>query len=172
MGTLARNMVFAVAAMLALTGVSEAGGRIQGECVPPGGQQVPIPQLGFYSHFNGDGEFITGVIQGSPAQQVGLEYSDVIVAVNGYRLSYSGAWWDAMARAVAQGHVTLSIRDCRTGMIVYRHLNLGNPYPPQSVPKSQQYRPIGTTANRDLNRDPGAEIAAGILQIIGAALDQ
>jgi len=93
----------------------------------PSGGYVPVPRLGFDSFYNGSGEQVTAVRRGSLAWRLGLEPGDVIVAVSGLRLQYDGAWYGAMRRAVQQGHVTLAIRDWRTGRIVYRTLNQGGP---------------------------------------------
>jgi S1-C subfamily serine protease len=81
---------------------------------------VPVPQIGFYSDFNGEGEEIVEVLCGSIAEQIGLEEGDVILAVNGYRLDRPGAWSPAIRRAAATGYVRLAIQDVNTGDVVYR----------------------------------------------------
>ncbi|HOM17893.1 MAG TPA: PDZ domain-containing protein [Thermoguttaceae bacterium] len=95
---------------------------------------TPIPRLGFCSYFNGEGEYVTEVFEGSIAWEIGLEPDDVIVAVNGYRLNHDGAWYRAMRRAVLQGYARLAIVDCRTGYIVHRTVHFGHGHGPHSTP--------------------------------------
>lgn len=94
-------------------------------CPPPQPHIAQAPRLGFSSYFNGCGERVTYVIPRSLAWRIGLEPGDTIVALNGSRLSYDGAWYNLIAMAAYEGHVTLAIRDWRTGRIVYRHIDLG-----------------------------------------------
>lgn len=119
-----------VAAALLSVAQADAKDRIW---PPPGGGCVP--RLGFNSYFNGWGEHVTSVNCGSLAWSIGLEAGDTIVAVNGMRLTYDGAWYQAMAQAAAQGHVVLAIRDWRTGGMAYRHINLGGPVVTPKAPR-------------------------------------
>jgi len=122
MRTLARNLVFAVAAMLAAAGASQADARTTRINPHPGF----VPRLGFCSYnVAGYGEVVTRVRWGSKAYRIGLEPNDVILSVNGFPLTYHGAWHQAVAQAAQTGGwLTLRIRDCRTGHIVHRSLSL------------------------------------------------
>jgi membrane-associated protease RseP (regulator of RpoE activity) len=87
-----------------------------------------LPQFGFAS-FNiaGVGERVTFVQWGGLASQLGLEPGDLILSMNGFRLSYHGAWNDALQYAVANGGwVQLAIRDVRTGHLAYRQTFIGD----------------------------------------------
>ncbi len=101
--------------------------------LPPGGGPS-VPYLGFDSYFAPGGEHVTNVHYGSPAEQMGLEPGDRILAVNGVRLRYDGHWYQLVQRAAYQGHVTLAIRDWRSGQVAYRSVSLGggNPIRPKS----------------------------------------
>ncbi len=59
---------------------------------------------------------------GSRAARLGLEPGDVLLSLNGYRLTYSGSWNDALSRALFEGNgfVRLTVRDVRTGDIRVR----------------------------------------------------
>jgi hypothetical protein len=86
-----------------------------------------LPRFGF-SSFNiaGIGERVTFVQWGGLASQLGLEPGDVILSMNGYRLTYHGSWSDALYRAMAtSGHVRLRIRDVRTGFVAVRQMYIG-----------------------------------------------
>lgn len=97
-------------------------------------QEVPVPRIGFSSYFDGQGEQVTSVRSGSLAARIGLEPGDVILAVNGQRLTYDGAWYRLMSGAAKRGNLTLAIRDWRTGRIAYRYVNLGGPTPTMKSP--------------------------------------
>jgi predicted metalloprotease with PDZ domain len=115
-------LVFSATVILAKCQTTNAGDRVW----PPSQQQaVFVPQLGFMSFFNGYGEQVVSVTPGSLAWEAGLEPHDVVVAVNGARLRYDGHWYALMQDAAYRGHVMLAIRDCRTGQIVRRHIDLG-----------------------------------------------
>jgi S1-C subfamily serine protease len=124
------NAMFRVSVLTAIVAVTVIGASVDANAeqkIHPLGGVAPVPRLGFNSYFNGYGEAVTFVHWGSRASRIGLEPSDVIVAVNGYPLNYNGAWYAAMGQAAAVGHATLAIRDWRTGRIVYRHVHLGGP---------------------------------------------
>lgn len=90
--------------------------------------QPQLPRFGMHSYNDGFGEVIVRVRHGGLACQLGLEEGDVIKRLNGYRLSYHGAWQDALAHAMADGgHIVLRVRDGRTGHLVSRHVDL-DPY--------------------------------------------
>ena len=128
MMTKVRTVVFSSVALavVLLSGV-EANAQ-KAKVWPPsnGGPSYPVPRLGFASYFDGVGEHVTGVRPGSRAWRMGLEPGDIILAVNGYRVRYDGQWNSLMRRAARHGHVTLAIRDWRTGNTVYRRQRLGN----------------------------------------------
>ena len=47
--------------------------------------------------------------------------SDVLLSLNGYKLTYSGSWNDALSRALYDGnYIRLKIREFRTGNIFVR----------------------------------------------------
>lgn len=86
------------------------------------GEPYGLPKFGFSSStIYGYGERVVFVRPGGRAAQLGLEPGDVIVSLNGYRLSYSGSWNDALSRAIYDGGlVQLRVRDVRTGSIRLR----------------------------------------------------
>lgn len=87
---------------------------------------APAPELGFSSYVvSGTGEYVLAVRRGSTAARIGLEPGDVILALNGRRLTSEKAWHQAMGNAAAShGRVTLEIRDGRTGTVDYRTCHL------------------------------------------------
>lgn len=135
MYTSLRTFALLTASALALLATGQAAQAQQRIWPPSQCQTVHIPRLGFSSYFNGYGEHVTSVIPGSLAWNIGLEPGDTIVAVNGTRLTYEGAWYEVVAQAAYQGHLTLAIRDWRSGRVVYRHVDFGNG--PPSTPKRQ-----------------------------------
>jgi hypothetical protein len=101
----------------------------------PGFNPTPsiyLPKFGFNSfNIGGYGERVTFVKWGGLASQLGLESGDTILSMNGFGLTYHGAWNDALYQAMLNGgFVQLSIRDVRTGWIVTRTANLGGGYGP------------------------------------------
>lgn len=103
----------------------------------PTGSPVPVetvglsrvPRFGFSSQFGWRygalGEHVTRVNFGSPAQRLGIETGDAVVAVNGRQLRTANCWYNAIDRAAKHdGWVTLKIRDGRTGGLAYRTANL------------------------------------------------
>jgi len=99
----------------------------------PGHNTVTQPPLLGYSYqvIPGYGFQVTGVLGGTPAARIGLELGDVILSINGHRLTHYGA--DVPARILAARHggwVTLRIRDVRTGLFVTRSTNLFHQYHP------------------------------------------
>jgi S1-C subfamily serine protease len=92
-------------------------------------QPNELPKLGFDSQMiSGYGEQVTFVEQGSKAFRLGMQQNDVVLSVNGVRLTHRDAWQTAIANAVGEsrGSVTLKIRVARTGAVVERHTNLLN----------------------------------------------
>ncbi len=87
-----------------------------------------LPKLGFDSQLiAGYGEQVTYVERGSTAFRLGLEAQDVILSLNGKRLTQRGAWQAALQTAVDEGgSVILKVRDARTGAIAVRQTKLLN----------------------------------------------
>ena len=74
------------------------------------------------------GEEVNEVQLGSPADRMKLLPGDVILAVNGIRLTTPISWQAAMDRmAQRDGWVTLKVRCRDTGIIAYRTTNLLRP---------------------------------------------
>jgi predicted metalloprotease with PDZ domain len=86
------------------------------------GEPYGLPKFGFSSStISGFGERIEFVRPGGRAFRLGLEPGDVILSLNGYKLTYSGSWNDALSRALYDGNlVRLKIRDVRTGNVYFR----------------------------------------------------
>jgi hypothetical protein len=133
MSTFTRKSVLALLASLTLITVSAASAappqKLLMNPYPGQGQGGwELPKFGFSSFNNGWGERITGVRWGGIAQRMGLENGDTILSLNGYPLSYHGAWKDALREAVYQngGHLKLKVRDVRTGQIAFRHTYIGD----------------------------------------------
>jgi hypothetical protein len=87
-----------------------------------------LPEFGFSSfNIHGVGDRVTFVRWGGLAAQLGLEPGDLILSMNGFRLTYHGAWNDALQYAVANGGwVQLTVRDVRTGRLAYRQTFVGD----------------------------------------------
>lgn len=86
------------------------------------GEPYGLPKFGFSSStIYGYGERVVYVKHGSRASHLGLEAGDVLLSLNGYKLTYSGSWSDALSRALYDGnYVRLKVRDVRTGNIYFR----------------------------------------------------
>jgi predicted metalloprotease with PDZ domain len=133
MTTISRRTVFALLASLTLTTISTASAsQPQALLLNPGPTCYDLPRFGFSSfNINGFGERVTSVRWGGIAQRMGLESGDVILALNGYSLSYSGSWSDALREAMNNGGwVQLTIRDVRTGIVATRETFVGGGYGP------------------------------------------
>ena len=62
-----------------------------------------LPKFGFSSStIHGFGERVESVRWGGRAARLGLEPGDVILSLNGYRLTYRGSWNDALSRCLVQ----------------------------------------------------------------------
>lgn len=129
MKTLAHNTALALIATLTFV----AAGTAQAEqpkallVAPTPGYN--LPKFGFNSYnIAGYGDRVTYVRWGGLASQLGLEPGDTILRVNGFPLTYHGAWNDALYQAMSSGGwVQLTIRDVRTGMVTYRQTSFGTP---------------------------------------------
>jgi hypothetical protein len=86
------------------------------------GEPYGLPKFGFSSStIYGYGERVVNVRYGGRASQLGLEPGDVILSLNGYRLTYPGSWNDALSQALYNNNfVQLKIRDVHTGNIYFR----------------------------------------------------
>ncbi len=133
MTTFTRKTVLALLASLTLVAISTASAAPPQKLLlnpnPGGPGGFDLPKFGFSSfNIQGFGERVTGVRWGGIAHRMGLESGDTIVSLNGYPLSYRGAWKDALREAIYHdgGHVKLKIRDVRTGMIAFRHTYVGD----------------------------------------------
>jgi hypothetical protein len=95
---------------------------------PPHDDCFELPKFGFSSYnIGGFGEQVTYVRWGGRAAQLGLEPGDIILSLNGYQLTYHGAWNDALRHAMHNGGwVQLAIRDVRTGDVAFRQTYLRN----------------------------------------------
>jgi hypothetical protein len=133
MTTFTRNTMLALLASLTLIAVSAASAAPPQKLLLnpnpgfPGG--FDLPKFGFSSfNIQGFGERITNVRWGGIAQRMGLESGDTILSLNGYPLTYHGAWKDALREAVYYngGHVKLKIRDVRTGFVAFRQTYVGD----------------------------------------------
>jgi hypothetical protein len=86
------------------------------------GEPYGLPKFGFSSStIYGYGQRVESVRPGGRAARLGLEPGDVILSLNGHRLTYSGSWNDALTRALYDGgYVQLRVRDVRTGLVRVR----------------------------------------------------
>ena len=86
------------------------------------GEPYGLPKFGFSSStIHGFGQRVEFVRPGGRAARLGLEPGDVILSLNGYRLTYRGSWNDALSRALYDGgYVQLRVRDVRTGLVRVR----------------------------------------------------
>ena len=120
-------LVFGLA-LSAFVTPSHAAGPPQTKLFAPG-EPYGLPKFGFSSStIYGYGERVVHVRYGSRAESLGLESGDVILSLNGYKLSYPGSWNDALTQALYNNnYVRLKIRDVRTGNIFFRetYVNYG-----------------------------------------------
>lgn len=134
----------AVAACLSFAPTAvEAGPPQQKLLLQPSPQPITLPKFGFQSfNMHGVGERITLVNCYGLAAQIGLEPGDIITSLNGFKLTYHGAWDQALYNAVLQGgHVHLEILDVRTGHVAYRNVFVGGGVGP-ITPKSHYNAPV------------------------------
>jgi S1-C subfamily serine protease len=91
--------------------------------VTPGSVSDPVSDfgLGISGKFTFQGIRVTSVDGGSPAERIGLEDGDVILAVNGIPVKTVSAWTSAMN---GNTFVRLRIKNVRGGPIVFRDVNL------------------------------------------------
>ena len=130
MNTLTRKIAFTLSSSLVLVSfVAVPAGASHPKALLIAPQpDYCLPEFGFAS-FNiaGVGERVTYVRWGGLASQLGLEPGDMILRMNGFPLSYHGAWNDALSQAVVNGGwVQLTIRDVRTGFLAHRQTFVGD----------------------------------------------
>jgi len=87
-------------------------------------QASPTPiRLGIQAADNqGDGVIITRVVQGMPGQRAGLEVGDVILEINGKKISSEKEYSDAIDTATGNVTVTTRDRSRRTTTVIIRNL--------------------------------------------------
>jgi hypothetical protein len=149
MNTLTRKSALTLSAsfvVVALLAVSAGAAQPKALLIAPSPNNY-LPEFGFDSfNIRGVGERVTYVRWGSLASQLGLEPGDMILSMNGFRLTYHGAWNDALSYALANGGwVQLRIRDVRTGHVAYRETFVGDgPVVGPITPKSHSscYPPV------------------------------
>ena len=107
---------------VSFAGLAAAAAPPKAMLVAPG-EPYGLPKFGFSSStIYGFGERVVFVRPGGRAWSLGLEPGDVILSLNGYGLTYSGSWNDALSRALYDGnYVRLKIRDVRTGNVYFRN---------------------------------------------------
>lgn len=128
--------------------------------VQPVPMPVVLPKFGFQSYnLSGVGERVTYVRCHGLASQMGLEPGDTILSLNGFPLTYHGAWNQALQQAVYQGGaVQLAIRDVNTGYIVYRTTYIGGgPGIGPITPKTAKYSQPGPIVSHNYVQ-PGAPV--------------
>ena len=114
---------------------------------------VFLPKFGFESYnLHGIGERVTHVRCHGLAAGMGLEPGDTILSLNGFPLTYHGAWNQALSSAMYQGgFVQLAIRDVRTGYVVYRNTHVGGgPGNGPITPKVQHYNAPGPITQKSV----------------------
>jgi hypothetical protein len=72
-----------------------------------------------YENYDGGGAYVTGIYQGSPAEQLGIEVGDVIVTIDGRDAT-------DLPRAIqaSDGDITLQILRGRTGRLAQAQINI------------------------------------------------
>ena len=93
---------------------------------PPYGGSHGESTLGInYTVFPGYGYRVNYTYYPSLAQRIGFERGDVILSINGRRLSYAGAHRAALQQAQWNGgRFSFAVQDVRTGRVLYRQGNL------------------------------------------------
>jgi hypothetical protein len=137
MNTHTHKFAYALVAGMALVALAASPAVAEQRLMlhPPGDGFVPqpLPKFGFSSfNIHGYGERVTSVRWGGLASQLGLEPGDVILSMNGHRLTYQGSWNDGLLDAIEHhdGLVRLRIRDVRTGFVATRQLFVGGGHGP------------------------------------------
>lgn len=130
MKTLTRTTALTLAASLTLllaTAAQSAPPQALLISPPPSHHPHGLPKFGFRSYtLNGVGEVVTYVRPGSLAWKMGVQQGDIFYSLNHDRLTYHGAWNDALANALASGNqVHLHIIDRNSGRMAQRDVIFG-----------------------------------------------
>lgn len=130
MKTLTRTTALTLAASLTLlvaTAVQAAPPQALLISPPPSHHPHSLPKFGFRSYtLSGVGEVVTYVRHGSLAWKMGVQVGDIFYSLNHDRLTYHGAWNDALANALATGNnVHLHIIDRNSGQMARRDVFFG-----------------------------------------------
>jgi membrane-associated protease RseP (regulator of RpoE activity) len=129
---IAMNARFSIAALLtialslsAFVVPATAAGPVNKLLIAPG-EPHGLPKFDFSSStIPNFGLRVVSVRPDGRAYRMGLEPGDVILSLNGYRLTYSNSWNDALSRALDDGgRVRLRVRDVRTGLIRVRETRI------------------------------------------------
>jgi membrane-associated protease RseP (regulator of RpoE activity) len=160
---IAMNLRYRTAALFVLVGVclsafvapAAAAGPPNTYLFAPG-EPYGLPKFGFSSStIYGYGERIVHVRYGSRAASLGLEPGDVILSLNGYKLTYPGSWNDALSNALYNNnYIRLRIRDVRTGNIFVREtfVNYGGNGPVEHFYKTNNHvGPFGPKPHFDVH---------------------
>lgn len=115
---------------IAIVLIAVVNGRVTADDSSP--FSLPPPRIGFqYAPIPGYGYKIVSVFPFSPAERMGLNYGDVVLAINGCPMNRLGADRPVRARAAAtDGWITAYIHDVHTGLLVTRSANLLEPMSP------------------------------------------
>lgn len=155
------SLALALAATLALQADSQAqhSQRLFINNPSPALQPAPafLPKFGFQSfNLSGIGERVTYVQCHGLAASLGLEPGDVVLSLNGFPLTFHGAWDQALQNAMYQGGmVQLAIRDVNSGAIMYRNTYVGgSPGVGPITPKSAHYGAPGPVVIRNHSQGP------------------
>jgi len=125
----AAKRITLVVALLALTAgaASTASAQQRYYFNPPGGGGAQsLSQLGLtYTAIPGYGYRVNYTWYPSVGQRIGFESGDVILSINGRRLSYAGAHRAPLQQAQWNGgSFSFAVQDVRTGRVLYRQGNL------------------------------------------------
>jgi S1-C subfamily serine protease len=85
-------------------------------------RHVSDDRLGIFGYITHRGVQLVDILNDSPADSLGLETGDVILAVNGYSVYSANDWYRAIS--LHRRFAELQVRDMRTGRIVYRTARL------------------------------------------------
>jgi S1-C subfamily serine protease len=90
---------------------------------PAGRDPLPDFGLGIDGELTRSGLRVTRVVPQGAAERGGVAVGEVIVAVNGVSLRRAADWIDVMSNN--NGRFRLQVRDRRTGVLMYRDVDLG-----------------------------------------------
>jgi len=118
-----------VVALLALTAGAASTASAQNRAYffdPSGGASSSVRFLGLTcTVIPGYGYRVNSAWDRTVGQRIGFESGDIIVSINGRRLSYAGAHRAALQQAQWNGgSFSFAVQDVRTGRVLYRRGNL------------------------------------------------